>query len=85
MKTFLFKVASPDGVRSWHNAVSVGVPAAGGRLTVLAGHELFVCSVKAGSIRIATDGGELMELRTGAGTMSVAALSTTLVVDTVFE
>ena len=61
-------------------AVSLTVPGAEGVLTVLANHEAFVTPLKAGNIRIETEGGhpQLIELA-GTGILEVSNNQATVI------
>ena len=52
MNTFRLEMVTPEETYPARAVEAVDVPAAYGRLTVLAGHEPFVCSLGPGELRI---------------------------------
>ena len=95
MNTFKLEIITPDKRYPPREVLSVDVPAEKGRLTVLARHQPFICSLTAGTVKIGirdagpetgdfeprhTQAVGKEEWTIGPGTMSVAREAVTLLV-----
>lgn len=80
MKTFLLRIVSPESNQPDREVTLVDVPAQEGRLTVLAGHERFICSLRSGSVKILPTSGEKEQWSIEGGTMAVEPERVTLLV-----
>lgn len=71
MRNFGLRLITREGEVFERDVVSVDVPAAQGRLTVLARHEPFVCSVLEGPVKIRAASGEAQTWHVAPGVMQV--------------
>lgn len=71
MKTFPLEIVTRDDAFPVRDVVSVDVPAALGRLAVLAGHQPLVCVLKEGTMTVVTPEGEKELWQVSSGTMTV--------------
>jgi len=80
-RKFRLEIITPAGATSARTVTFLDVPAAYGRLTVLANHEPMICSLDAGFVRIREDE-EFEEERweIGKGSMKVTRNEVTLLV-----
>ena len=80
-RKFKLEVMTPAGPSPSRMVSFLDVPAAEGRLTILANHEPMICSLNEGFVRIREDD-DLAEERwwIGRGTMEVTGADTTLLV-----
>lgn len=72
MKTFELEIVTPDGGPPPLAATSLDVPAEGGRLTVLPGHQPLIAALRAGRTRVVGAAGARADWLTGPGTLTVA-------------
>ncbi|MBN2302778.1 MAG: F0F1 ATP synthase subunit epsilon [Lentisphaerae bacterium] len=79
MNTFDLEIVTPEQIFPRRSITSIDVPASNGRLTVLANHEKFICSLLSGVVKI-RNGKNSEEWSVGAGTMTVDRNSVTLLV-----
>jgi len=80
MSTFLLKVITREGERLSRDVVSVDVPAARGRLTVLARHQRLVCRVLPGVVKVVDASGAREAWDVAGGALQVEPAETTLLV-----
>ena len=80
MNAFQFQIITPDRILPEREIVFLDVPAEEGRLTVLAGHQPFICSLRAGEIKLRSGEGESENISIGPGTMTVTPDGVTLLV-----
>ena len=78
MKTFPLEIVTRDEAFPLRDVVSVDVPAALGRLTVLAGHQPLVCMLTEGGMFVGTPDGEKERWQITGGTMTVDRLQVTV-------
>lgn len=71
MRTFALQLITRDGEIFAREVVSVDVPAAEGRLTVMARHEPLVCSVLEGAVKVSDASGESETWNVAPGVMRV--------------
>jgi len=66
--TFELKIILPEKTLSDYPVQAIDLPAGDGRLTVMAGHQSLIVSLKAGSMKITTETGkrELWQISSGA-------------------
>ena len=72
MNTFQLEIVTPDRADPVRDVAAIEVPAEGGRLTVLAGHQPLVCLLRPGILRIRPPAGAPEEWRVAGGTLTVA-------------
>ena len=80
MNTFSVEIVTPDGSWPLTGVVSIDVPAENGRLTVLAHHQPFVCSLKGGTVQVRSEEPSPDRWEIERGAMRVARDGVTLVV-----
>ena len=80
MTPFTLEIVTPGEARPPREVAAVEVPAEEGRLTVLAGHQPLVCTIRAGRVRVRDASGENRIWRVGAGTLTVDPGRATLLV-----
>jgi F0F1-type ATP synthase epsilon subunit len=80
MNTFSLEIITPGERQAWPGVASVDVPADGGRLTVLARHEPFICSLLPGRVLLRLEAGGARTWTISAGVMTVSAEGVTLLV-----
>ena len=73
MKTFMLKIASPEGDLFSGEAVMLTVRGTEGDLAVLAGHIPFVTAVKACTCKIELEDGAVRTAETDGGLLTVSA------------
>jgi len=79
--SFSVEIATPQGAWSVARATLIDVPAHAGRLTVLEGHQPFVCRLRAGEARVREEEEAREQAWTvGPGTMTVEPGRVTLLV-----
>lgn len=76
----MLDIITPDLSVPPRAMVSADTPGADGRLTVLPGHAPLVCSLSPGQTRLRLEDGARETWATGAGTLTVARDSVTLLV-----
>ena len=79
MKSFNMEIITPVQTHAPREIVFLDVPSERGRLTVLANHEPFICSLTGGKVRIKTQQEE-ENWSVSTGTMTVAPEMVTLLV-----
>ena len=82
MNTFTLEIVARETHSPARAAISLDVPAAGGRLTVLAGHQPMICSIVAGTARILLADGSRERWNVTEGALRVGRGETVLVVRT---
>ena len=82
MSTFALKLITREGAQPDRRVTSVDVPAAHGRLTVLARHEPLVCAVLPGAVKVVDEAGTHETWQTPGGVLEVGPEETTLLVGT---
>ncbi len=80
MRTFKLEIVTRDAGYPPREVTSLNVPAARGRLTVLARHQPLVCMLQAGRVTILDAEGAGEDWRIGEGTMTVTREIVTLLV-----
>jgi F-type H+-transporting ATPase subunit epsilon len=80
MATFKLEIVTPKKTYPPMDIVSVDVPAEEGRLTVLAGHQPFACSLTEGQIMATSEDGRTLTLTISPGTLTVRRDGTTILV-----
>ena len=80
VKTFQVEIITPAGSEPTSEVSALDVPAVRGRMTVLARHQPYVCTLTGGDVRITEPNGEKRGYRIGPGTMAVARGIVTLLV-----
>ena len=70
-RTFSVSVVTPDGPAFEGEAEMIIVPGAAGEIGVLARHAPLIATLKAGSTRVHSAGGEVVEFATGPGFFQV--------------
>jgi len=80
VNTFKLEIITPESAFPERDVVSIDVPAEEGRLTVLAGHQPFVCSVRDGKVRIGNVEGETEAWTVERGALTVTPETATLLV-----
>lgn len=83
MNTFSMEIVAPDRAYAPREIQALDVPAEQGRLTVLARHEPFICSLQAGGVVITDPQGGREAWELGPGTMRVTPHLVTLLVHAV--
>lgn len=73
MKTFVLTLTTPHSSVSQADLVFLDVPAADGRLTVLADHQPLVCALTEGELVLRREDGTEERQSVGPGAMTVAA------------
>lgn len=79
-RTFMLEVVAPDQASSPRPVASLQVPAAGGRLTVLAGHQRMVCGLGRGQVVAVDPSGRSDAWPVSGGVMRVTPRSVILLV-----
>ena len=80
MNTFKLEIITPQSAFPARDVISVDVPAEEGRLTVLAGHQPFVCAVRDGEVRIGNIEGGTETWTVERGALTVTPETATLLV-----
>jgi len=76
--TFRLELLTPARRYAGRDVEALDVPAAGGRLTVLARHEPFVCAIAAGPMTVRPPGGAVERWTVAPGAMMVKPGAVTL-------
>jgi F-type H+-transporting ATPase subunit epsilon len=80
VNAFRLEIVSPDTAYPARDVAALDVPAAGGRLSVLARHQPLVCLLEAGTVRLRSADGVVEEWTIEGGSLRVASDMVTLLV-----
>ncbi len=78
MNTYKLTVSSPDGTLFQEEVIELSLRGASGDLAILAGHIPFMTSVKPGSCKIITEGGDERIAKVEGGLLTVDKEGATL-------